>query len=82
MRIRSSLVAVASLALAAACGGGEPEMSGESGASMADRVAQFAPVTLDFDAARSIHEMPPGSGDYAGNDGAAHASLEMGCPVD
>ena len=51
MRIRSSLVAVASLALAAACGGGEPEMSGESGASMADRVAQFAPVTLDFDAA-------------------------------
>ena len=50
MRIRSSLVAVASLALAAACSGSEPEAAAESGATMADRVAQFAPVTLDFDA--------------------------------
>jgi len=33
-----------------ACGGGEQEIAVDSGSAMADRVAQFAPVTLEFDA--------------------------------
>lgn len=36
--------------LIAACAGGETESPVEVGATIADRVAQFAPVTLDFDA--------------------------------
>jgi len=47
----ASLLALAGVALATACGGdGEPEVAVETGSTMADRVAQFAPVTLDFDA--------------------------------
>ena len=45
---RFGLLAVA--LLIAACAGGEPESPVEAGATIADRVAQFAPVTLDFDA--------------------------------
>jgi hypothetical protein len=43
-------VILAATLLIAACAGGEPESAVESGASIADRLAQFAPVTLNFDA--------------------------------
>jgi hypothetical protein len=39
------------MGLVTACGGdGGPEVAGETGVSMSERVAQFAPVTLEFDA--------------------------------
>ncbi|MGW8283906.1 MAG: hypothetical protein ACWGON_11455, partial [Gemmatimonadota bacterium] len=44
--------ALAVATMAAACGGGEPDGAVESESSMPDRVAQFAPVTLDFDASQ------------------------------
>jgi hypothetical protein len=47
--MRSGVLA-ASLLLSA-CSGGEPDAATDSGDSVADRVARFAPVTLDFDAA-------------------------------
>ena len=51
MRKAASLLVLAGLGLATACGGdGGPEVAVETGATMADRVTQFAPVTLDFDA--------------------------------
>ncbi|MCL7979854.1 MAG: peptidase [marine benthic group bacterium] len=50
MKTRASIAAVGGVALLVACGGGEPEVAMETGPTMADRVAQFAPVTLDFDA--------------------------------
>ena len=51
MRKAASLLTLAGLALAAACGGdGGPEVAVEAGATMTERVAQFAPVNLDFDA--------------------------------
>ena len=51
MRKAASLLVLAGLGLAAACGGDTgPEVAAETGPTMADRVAQFAPVTLDFDA--------------------------------
>ena len=51
MRKAASLLALIGLGLAAACGGdGDLEVAGETGATMTDRVAQFAPVTLEFDA--------------------------------
>ncbi len=51
MRKAASLLAMVGLGLAAACGGdGGPEVAVEAGATMAERVAQFAPVNLDFDA--------------------------------
>ncbi|MCL7982739.1 MAG: hypothetical protein M8862_09460, partial [marine benthic group bacterium] len=50
MKTRARIAAVGGLALLVACGGGEPEVGMETGPTMADRVAQFAPVTLDFDA--------------------------------
>jgi len=51
VRKAASLLVLAGLGLATACGGdGGPEVAVETGATMADRVTQFAPVTLDFDA--------------------------------
>jgi hypothetical protein len=51
MRRTANLLALVGLGLAAACGGdGGSEVAIETEATMADRVAQFAPVTLDFDA--------------------------------
>ncbi|MCL7963414.1 MAG: hypothetical protein M8860_11255, partial [marine benthic group bacterium] len=50
MKTRASIAAVGGVALLVACGGGEPEVAMETGPTMVDRVAQFAPVTLDFDA--------------------------------
>ena len=51
MRRTASLLALVCVGLATACGGdGGPEVAVETGATMADRVTQFAPVTLDFDA--------------------------------
>lgn len=51
MRKAASLLALVGLGLAAACGGdGGPEVALETGATMTERVAQFAPVNLDFDA--------------------------------
>jgi len=51
VRKAASLLALIGLGLAAACGGdGDLEVAGETGATMTDRVAQFAPVTLEFDA--------------------------------
>ena len=51
MKGACSLAAVlAATSLLGACGGGEPETLADSGNTIEDRVAQFAPVTLDFDA--------------------------------
>jgi hypothetical protein len=51
VRKAASLLALVGLGLAAACGGdGGPEVALETGATMTERVAQFAPVNLDFDA--------------------------------
>jgi hypothetical protein len=41
---------LAGLGLVTGCGGGEAEVAEETGVTMSERVAQFAPVTLDFDA--------------------------------
>jgi hypothetical protein len=41
---------LAGLGLVTGCGGGEAEVAEETGVTMSERVAQFAPVTLEFDA--------------------------------
>jgi len=49
-RIAAVLGVLGVMAAGAACARGEPETTAETGSTIADRVAQFAPVTLDFDA--------------------------------
>ena len=46
---------LAAALLITACAGGEPESPVHSAATIADRVAQFAPVKLDFDASLLDH---------------------------
>jgi len=50
-RTASTLVAVAACGLLAGCGSGEPKAA-EDGTTMQERLAQFAPVELSFDASR------------------------------
>ncbi|MEJ2481550.1 MAG: peptidase [Gemmatimonadota bacterium] len=49
MKIRATMAWIAGLALVAACAAEAPDVMDESGRTIADRVEQFAPVTLDFD---------------------------------